>query len=354
MKKLNIALSDYGKPHSPRYYPDVQRLAIKVTAILLAVSQAVISICAEPGPPQTKLLDMRMESSRTQFYRAIREHPEDYSAQQKELAEKELAEIEQDYRTAKSWTSPAPEFTLPRLPEAPVIDGWANEAVWRSARVWRGSFPCSSETHSDDGAVWRLAWHGGSLYGSVSFPDRDITFYQGRQGEPWTNKRIWQGDCLEVFIQPDEKIPYYIEFLLRPDDTAWALDHVLPESGFWTTIRFHFQAEVQLAGHVTDNGYELEFGIRLGSLDPRWRTKDPQNAESLRMTMVRMNLDVRQREKTVQTSFYPLLYSGHNIFGYAKMTFSDDPPLGGTFGRSSPLQGKTDCTSFPAALPIRR
>ncbi len=304
---------------------------MKSAAILSAGSLFLVSLCALAEPctsQQTKLLEMRMKSLRMQLNRAILKHPEDYSADRKEHALKDLAETQRDWRMAKEWTLPAPEFTLPRLPRAPIIDGRAEETVWRSARVWRGSFPCSSDRHSEDGTVWRLAWHGTSLYGSVFFPDRDITFYKGRQGEPRTQKRIWQGDCLEVFIQPDEKIPYYAEFLLRPDDTAWVLDHVLPESGFWTTIHFHFQTEVRVAGRIVDGGYELEFGIDLAGLGSRWRRQPPGRGETLRMTMVRMNLDLRhQGDQPLQSSFYPLLHSGHNIFGYASMVLSDAAPL---------------------------
>lgn len=296
-------------------------------AMLLLIFPASFCILAEPCPPQAKLLEMRMQSNRMQLNHAILKHPEDYSAACIKKAAEDLAELERDWLTAKDWSSPAPEFTLPHLSSAPVIDGKADEPVWRQARKWLGSFPCSSEKYLADGSIWRLAWHGRYLYGSVFFPDCDMTFYKGRQGESWENRRIWQGDCLEVFVQPDESIPYYLEFLLSPGNTAWILDHALPESGFWTTIHFHFQYEIQVAGHINDNGYELEFRIDLADFPPYQQRRKPRGGDVLRMTMVRMNLDIRKQEKTVQTSFYPLLHSGHNIFGYAKMILAEGKSL---------------------------
>ena len=296
-------------------------------AMLLLIFPASFCILAEPCPPQAKLLEMRMQSNRMQLNHAILKHPEDYSAACIKKAAEDLAELERDWLMAKDWSSPAPEFTLPHLSSAPVIDGKADEPVWRQARKWLGSFPCSSEKYLADGSIWRLAWHGRYLYGSVFFPDCDMTFYKGRQGESWENRRIWQGDCLEVFVQPDESIPYYLEFLLSPGNTVWILDHVLPESGFWTTIHFHFQYEIQVAGHINDNGYELEFRIDLADFPPYQQRRKPRGGDVLRMTMVRMNLDIRKQEKTVQTSFYPLLHSGHNIFGYAKMILAEGKSL---------------------------
>lgn len=302
---------------------------MKFAMFLLIVGsfQASFYILAAPCPPQAKLLEMRMQSSRMQLNRAILRHPEDYSAASKEKAAEDLAELERDWLAAKNWSCPAPEFSLPHLSSAPVMDGKADEPVWRQAREWLGSFPCSSGKYLADGSIWRLAWHGRYLYGSVFFPDCDMTFYKGRQGEPQANRRIWQGDCLEVFIQPDESIPYYLEFLLTPGNTAWVLDHVLPESGFWTTIHFHLRYEIQVAGHINGNGYELEFRIDLADFLPYQQKREPRCGDVLRMTMVRMNLDIRKQEKTVQTSFYPLLHSGHNIFGYAKLILGEEKSL---------------------------
>ena len=294
---------------------------MKLPVLLFAIVtfHASFFLLAEPCPAQAKLLEMRMRSNRMKLNRAILRRPQDYSDSCKKMATAELAELERDWQTAKNWSSSAPEFTLPHLPTAPVLDGKADEPVWKLAREWRGSFPCSSDKLQEDGSIWRLAWHGKYLYGSVCFPDSDMTFYKGRQGEPQEHRRIWQGDCLEVFIQPEESVPYYLEFLLAPGNTAWVLDHVLPESGFWTTIHFHLQYEVQMAWHINGNGYELEFRINLADFPPYQQRRKPRGGDVLRMTMVRMNLDIRKQEKTVQTSFYPLLHSGHNIFGYAKM-----------------------------------
>ncbi|MDD3154468.1 MAG: sugar-binding protein [Victivallaceae bacterium] len=261
-----------------------------------------------------------MKSERMRFNRMVRKHPEEVSAARRAVALADLAENERDNQVARNWDLPAPEFCLPRLPRLPGIDGKIEDAAWGEALTWRGSFPCSGKRHYEDGSVWQLAWHGNDLYGSVFFPDSDMIFYRGRQGEPKTVKRIYQGDCLEVFIQPEEKSPYYVEYLLCPGNFAWGLEHVLLESGFRMTLNFHFQTDVAVAGRVCEKGYTLEFRIPLGDLTQRWRRRGLQEGDLFRMTLVRINLENPKEPKTTRSSFYPLLYAGHNLFGHARMT----------------------------------
>ncbi|MDR0933296.1 MAG: hypothetical protein LBM70_09805 [Victivallales bacterium] len=270
-------------------------------------------------PIEAKMLEMRNNSEKARLYRAILKHPEDHPKSNLANVKAALKEIEDDWSIAQKWTHPAPEIEIPHLAKAPVIDGNAESGEWQGALERRGSYFINSTELQNDGSVWRLGWYKNKIYGSVSFSDSDMTFYRGRQGEPRTSKRVWQGDCLEVFVQPDEKVPYYVELLLRPELSAWVLDHVLGESGFWTTIHFHFAAPVEVSGRILPDGYTLEFSFEPGSFDLARRDRDLKSGETMRMAMVCMNLTLRESENTVQQSFFPLLHSGHNIFGYAKI-----------------------------------
>ncbi|MDD3885307.1 MAG: hypothetical protein PHI35_00365, partial [Victivallaceae bacterium] len=258
----------------------------------------------------------KMRYRGTRLSRMTLRYPQGFSRQELDDAAAYVAENKQMLDEARAWHTPVPEFTLPRLPSAPQIDGVASDAAWQKAMVWRGSYPVSGQTHQNDGAVWKLGWHGRKIYGAVFFPDRSPIFFDGRAGQPRSVKRIYEGDCLEVFIRAEADSRYYAEFILRPGEKPWCLDHVMNDDGWWTTVHFHLQADIQSVGRVTDTGYEIEFAIDPCAFRPDWSRRGLQLEDQFKMTMVRIDFD---GNKTGQNSFHPLLHFGHNIFGYAKM-----------------------------------
>lgn len=266
---------------------------------------------AEPG----RLAVMKARSAEMRLNRMLLNHPAGISAEQLETAKQEVAAIADDLKLGREWQAKPPVLYLPHLSEPPKIDGKAGESIWKQALEWKGSYPCSSTVHRNDGSVWRLAWYGNRIFGSVFFPGANPVFYKGRAGAPCSVKRVWQGNCLEVFIQPEPEIRYYAEFLFRPDDTPWNLDHVLNGNGRWVTVHFHLNADVEVAGQVTPDGYELEFSIDPCFMRKDWRERGLRRGDRFKMAMVRIKpvLD----EQTEQSSFFPLLYSGHNTFSYA-------------------------------------
>lgn len=255
-----------------------------------------------------------------QVLRAAVKRPMKISQSILQSAPLEMQELEALQKIAQTWMTPAPEITIPRLPTAPVLDGNLDENAWAGAIKFHGSYALSTEKPLDDGSLWQLGWHGKSIYGSVFFPDRDMKFYQGRAGDASDKtKRIYNGDCLEVFFRPAEKIPYYVEFLMNPETKeAWALDHVMPESGYWVTIHFNLRTRnFQSAGAKQKNGYALEFRLDPGAFDWERTTPELRVGETFCMTMIRIDCNRQERPAKSAKSFYPLFFSGHNLGGHA-------------------------------------
>ncbi len=289
----------------------------------LSLILSLLTFLCTAGPE--RLAEMKARSAEMRLNRMLLEHPEGVAPEVLETAEMEISGIARDLKLGREWKETPPVFFLPHLPETPKMDGRAEEIVWVQALEWRGSYLCSNTEKRKDGSIWRLAWNENRIFGSVVFPGKNPVFYKGRAGEPRSVKRIWQGDCLEVFLQPEPENQYYAEFLFRPGDIPWSLDHILCGNGRRQTIHFHLNADAEVVGRVTPDGYELEFSIDPRALRKDWRKYGLRNGDRFRMTMVRMKSF--PGGGTEQSSFYPLLYSGHNIFCYAEIVLEKTAPL---------------------------
>jgi len=92
------------------------------------------------------------------------------------------------------------EYRAPRAAVAPVIDGVADEAIWRSAdwqeleHRWLGD----EYTPEDFRGRYKVVWTADRLYILAEIVD-DVLFDQHR--DPLD--RYWDDDCLEIFLDED-------------------------------------------------------------------------------------------------------------------------------------------------------
>ena len=226
-----------------------------------------------------------------------------------------FARIYDEVQTGLQWKIPVAEVSIPYLETPPDIDGRAGEREWADALVFCKEYLLNrTEPLKDVRSIWRVGWSGKNLYVAAEFRDSEVAAYRGRFDTP-DETPLYLGDAFELFVRPDEKSLLYYEYLVNPESELWSLVHINDPRGSWIRICDDFPTAAKCAARRTADGYAVELSIPLAEQYGPWWNRGPRAGDRFRMMMVRTD---RTGGAYIRTVPVPLLYEGHNIFGYMK------------------------------------
>ncbi len=118
-----------------------------------------------------------------------------------------------------------PVFTAKRTPNAPTIDGKADEAEWAAAVPIKsfGAFWAGQQPKMPHEA--RILWDDEAMYYFAELPDKYLKAFGTKR-----NDTLWLGDVFELFFKPSKTGPAYYELQANPLGTI--LELPFPRRGY--------------------------------------------------------------------------------------------------------------------------
>lgn len=222
-------------------------------------------------------------------------------------ARKYLVDLRSRIQTGLDWPiKESPRFAIPQTQEAPKIDGSLDDVAWKNALTFHGQYLIDTTDKIDDGSIWKFMWSKTHLYCGVTFPDNKII----------GNKTPYAGDSVEFFVMPSKKMRKYWEVVVGCDGNVFdGLQNTHKWGGFSP------DAEAEIVGlktraEIRDGSFTVEIAIPFSEIPNYMLGNPPTIGQTLYFAFVRMQKNDPEKEPTPYTPF-PMLYGGHNIFGYA-------------------------------------
>lgn len=224
----------------------------------------------------------------------------------REKAQKIVSQALDDIRRGDRWTTPCANAAIPHSAGGvPLIDGNVTEKEWKHALQWQGEVPLDSEAAACGSSMWYIQYDDEYLYVGARFDDVKI-FVDSRHP--------YQGDCLEFFICPEPELRAYWEVVVSPDNDCFAAWHSAGTYGERNSRQRVTPVGLRTAAAHTGSGYEVEMAFPFYALFSL-RGRLPFPGAALRIMFCRVNRDRASGANCVSAPV-PLLYSGHNIYGY--------------------------------------
>lgn len=232
-----------------------------------------------------------------------------------EQAREELREIRTQILLGRNWPlKEREEFAVPFAEKPPVFAG-----EWAGGLCFQNEFALSSMTGIGNGIEWRLLWNRDALFVEAKVPDAKITAYQCNNPK---NRNPWDADCVEIFVMPDPRMKQYWEIVVNPDGYVFAGLHCNDSRDWFVYCLSIGMAGLKASGKRIPGGYVVQAQIPFAELPSYTLGNKPEAGQSLYLALVRVD-DGRRR------SARPLLYDGHNVFGYFKATLeAAESPMG--------------------------
>lgn len=234
-----------------------------------------------------------------------------------------FARISDDIRRGLAWREPVRSIPLPRLKSAPVLDGEFLPGEWERAYEFTGEYPLNSRKQAagHSGSRWRIAIHAETLYIAASFRDTTPAVYR-HVGFETEKGPMYLGDALEFFLRPSPDSPVYYEYLVNPEGKLWALQHRNDPFGCWIRLEDHFATGARCRTKQLPDGYQVELAVPLDDFRKTTRRNLFLPGSSFSFMLVRTD---RSGERYFRGTPVPLLYDGHNIFGYCAARLAPVP-----------------------------
>jgi hypothetical protein len=131
--------------------------------------------------------------------------------------------------------------------------------------------------------------------------------------DPANKKSPWDGDALEIFVLPDRRLKAYWEVIVNPGNNVVNWLHLNNSDGYWVIGTDDKIRGLKTVTKITRDGFLVEVAIPFRELPGYMRGNLPKAGERINLVMVRIN----DGQKSI---IVPLLYDGHNIFGYPEFT----------------------------------
>jgi len=224
---------------------------------------------------------------------------------------------------------PSAPFECRWADAAPVIDGIADEPLWKTAAVIdRFTLPWlrDQERPARTATRARLLWDHDYLYFFAEMDDADLfADVMEHDGKTWDN------DVFELFFKPAEDKTGYFEFQVNAAGTVF--DAFLPKRGFEDFERikkadeFHVDAKINLKGTLNkrddrDQGWSVEGRIPWTDFFPAGGR--PAIAEIWKFALCRYDFSIDSKDPELSTSA-PLKSSEtpnfHLVEDYAPLKF---------------------------------
>lgn len=219
-----------------------------------------------------------------------------------ETARRELRFIREQIRMGRRWPfRKREEFRIPFARESLTFG-----VPWKEGLVLKNEFALSSCEEIADGVEWRVFWNREALFLEAKVPDIAL---QAIPYDENANRFPWQGDCIEVFVMPDPRLKLYWELVVNPANDTFTGLHCNDTRGW-----FVYRIAKQMAGWKTfaapaEGGYLIQMKIPFAELPNYMLGNQPEPGAAFYFALVRI-------DGGVPYSARPLLYDGHNVFGY--------------------------------------
>ena len=235
----------------------------------------------------------------------------------------------------------------------PVLDGRADDAVWKRAPVIdafrQGWIPGAPAARARTRA--RLLWDREWLYFSAEMEDADISAESTVH-----DAALWQNDVFELFFRPSREHAGYFEFEVNPAGAI--LDAFFPDSHRWRDPeqlkrgKFHLEAVAALDGTLNssgdhDSGWAVEGRIPWTDFLPAGGRPEP--GEIWRVNLARVN---GAGDRAELSSAAPLTSLGfHRTDEFAPLRFAGPPVVERDRWENRRLNGSPDGPAKYATAP---
>ena len=221
-------------------------------------------------------------------------------------------------RKGPKWPKPE-KVKGPHADTPPVLDGTLDDPVWAKAATFTGGYEFGSATKAADPATtWRVLWDENYLYFGFQCADTDIIAPELKRDD-----KVYDFDCVEMFILPDFKLGKYWELIVSPTKSVFDCLQTKRFTGWGSTgdpkqdmAGLKFAVSVQGTPNQPgdqDAGYTVEVAVPFKEL-PTYADRLPVAGDTLNFMFVRLDKN-GQTQKFY--AFQPLLSWGHNIWNHA-------------------------------------
>lgn len=223
----------------------------------------------------------------------------------REQARRSLAALRDEIERGLNWPRERESIRIPKLKEAPEIDGKLDDPAWSRALVLSGEFPIGGTEKTPNGTVWKLGYTDTFLYAAAFFP--------GPHDSASVPGAPWQGDALELFVGTGVRFRAYWELILPPDNRGYTVTAV---NNRWGKEIVRDAGDEHVDGLRTavasgPDGYSLEIAFPWRELPAYVHGNPPKSGEEFNLMLIRCR-------GGKQSACRPILYGGHNIFGHLR------------------------------------
>lgn len=221
----------------------------------------------------------------------------------------QLKTLEQELEIGKNWRGPKISAPLPRVQQLEP-DGMPSQDFWTGhALNWRGEYELNQTSLHRNSAIWQLGYDADFLYFQAEFPDSSEQMDD--------RKTLYQQDCFELFILPEERYFTYVELVLSRDGKAYTQWVTQTPRSRYELFDYH-PASLSFLVSSGHDSWKIRGKIGFRDLPGYLRGNPAKPGETIRFMMLRF--DRNQDGKIRKWTPVPFLYDGHNYFGYAKLT----------------------------------
>jgi cellulose/xylan binding protein with CBM9 domain len=264
------------------------------------------------GTPAELKTDMLAARSYSQAFRVVLDQEKTLNkSQSREKLKKLQAEIEKGLK----WPVQKREkVKIPYLKSCLKINGKLDEPAWNKALTFSGQYHTGETKQAPGAAEWKVMWDNNFLYFGAKFEDHDLQA---------NKEKVYYGDSLEIFVMPIKRLRTYWEIIVSPSGKMFDGMHVNNHYGGFIFqnsknikgLRFAVAYSGTLNdGKNDDKFFSVEVAIPFSELPGYMRGNRPKCGETIFFMLVRT--DKNEGNNVEFLAVRPLLYGGHNIFGY--------------------------------------
>lgn len=223
------------------------------------------------------------------------------------------------------------EYIIKRAPSPLTIDGVLDEPAWEAAARTESFLVYTDESTPEAATYGKMLWDDTYLYVAFVCEDPDVFGHLDER-----DSHIWdEGECVEIFIDPDSDQKDFLEFEFNALATILDLqDYKAYDTNFdWNMI--DIKAATTIDGTIndnsdTDNGWTCEIALSFEEMGFCAPTKNfpPQDGDVWRIDLFRYQTNQSDLTKHELTAWNPTITGGfHNAAKYGYGIFSTEPVI---------------------------
>ena len=245
--------------------------------------------------------------------------------------------------------------------EAPVLDGKINDQVWRIAARTQAFVAAGDGKPVDFSTNAKALYTDDALYLAFDAKDKDIrTVFTKR------DDKLWEQDCIEVYLNPDGDSGSYWELQISPGDSADPNNPPIFDAYFekhrqpaWEIAknrtlegleaRIVRKGSLNSKGKDRDTGYTLEMKIPFATIDKtpgaieliKLPNKPPKQGDTWRMNFFRVDHNLKgEKKSTRHAAWSPAGGDFHNLEAFGTLEFGEHRNLNNRTENTTPRPPK--------------